>query len=141
MPHLDVHHLNFLAIGAAALAAFFLGAIWYTVLFGKAWARQHGYSDEQLKSMQAKRPMPIFFGVLIVCYFLIALALAHFVPALGATTAVGGLVVAIAAWVIVAGFRMTAHISSPKPIGAFLIDAGFDLIALIAMSMIIALWR
>ena len=24
--------------------------------------------------MQAKRPMPIFFGVLIVCYFLIALA-------------------------------------------------------------------
>ena len=66
MAHLDLSHLNYLAIGAAGLGAFCIGAVWYTGLFGKAWARQHGYSPEQLAQMQAKRPMPVFFGVLIV---------------------------------------------------------------------------
>ena len=141
MPHLDLAHLNYLAISAAALTAFFLGAIWYTALFGKAWATQHGYSPEQLKQMQANRPMPIFFGVLIICYFVAAMGMDILLSDYPNVVLVTGIHVGLICWSIVAAFRMTAHISSPKPLGAFLIDAGFDLIALPVMGAILALWR
>ncbi len=141
MAHLDLEHLNYLAIGAAGLAAFGIGAVWYTGLFGKAWARQHGYSPEQLKQMQAKRPMPIFFGVLIVSYLAAAFAMAILLGDHATVNGHMGVHVGLLAWVIVAAFRMTAHISSPKPIGAFLIDSGFDLVALPVMGLILASWR
>lgn len=34
--------INFLAIGIAVVANFFLGALWYGPLFGKAWAAEMG---------------------------------------------------------------------------------------------------
>jgi hypothetical protein len=37
--------LNFLAIGIAVLASFFLGFIWYSFLFGKAWQKEMGYTE------------------------------------------------------------------------------------------------
>jgi hypothetical protein len=75
MHHLDLTRINYLAVAVAALAAFFIGAVWYTALFGKLWAIKHGYSPEQLQQMQARRPMPVFFAELIVCYFIAAMGL------------------------------------------------------------------
>jgi hypothetical protein len=141
MPDIDFAHLNYLAIGVSGLAAFCIGAVWYTGLFGKAWARQHGYSPEQLRQMQANRPMPIFFGVLLASYFAGAFVLAVLLSGHAAVSVRTGLVVGLLAWLIVAAFRMTAHISSPKPIGAFLIDSGFDLVAIPVMGMILASWQ
>ncbi len=37
--------LNFVAIGIAVLASFFLGFIWYSFLFGKAWQKEMGYTE------------------------------------------------------------------------------------------------
>uniref|UniRef100_UPI0013D3226F DUF1761 family protein n=2 Tax=Pseudomonadota TaxID=1224 RepID=UPI0013D3226F len=42
--------IHWLAILAAAAAGFAVGGIWYGPLFGKAWAKARGLSDEQLKS-------------------------------------------------------------------------------------------
>lgn len=36
-------HINFVAILVAVVANFFLGFIWYTPLFGKAWAKEMGF--------------------------------------------------------------------------------------------------
>ena len=33
---------------AGALAFFVVGAIWYTALFGKAWQKAAGFTDEEL---------------------------------------------------------------------------------------------
>lgn len=38
--------LNFIAIGLATLAFFFLGFLWYTPLFGKIWAKEMGFSRD-----------------------------------------------------------------------------------------------
>ena len=54
---------------------------------------------------------------------------------------VTGIHVGLICWTIVAAFRMTAHVSSPKLIGAFLIDSGYNLIALPEMGAILAYWR
>jgi hypothetical protein len=43
-----------LPILVAALAAFLIGALWYSpVLFAKAWVRANGYTPEKLAAMQA----------------------------------------------------------------------------------------
>jgi hypothetical protein len=43
--------VNLLAVVLAAVSAFVLGGAWYSpALFGKAWQREAGLSDEQLKS-------------------------------------------------------------------------------------------
>ena len=39
--------INYLAVGVAALATFFLGALWYSpLLFGKLWLKAHGAESE-----------------------------------------------------------------------------------------------
>lgn len=37
---------NFIAVGLAVVLNFFLGYVWYTPLFGKAWARALGFGPE-----------------------------------------------------------------------------------------------
>ena len=46
-------HVNFLAVGVAALTTIFIGALWYSpLLFHKVWVKAHGYSEE--KATEAK---------------------------------------------------------------------------------------
>ena len=142
MHHLYLTRLNYLAVAAAALAAFFIGAVWYTVLFGKLWAAKHGYTPEQLQQMQSKRPMPVFFAEVIFCYFIAAVGIDILLVDFPNVEMVTGIHLGLICWSIVAAFRMTAHLSSPKQIGAFLIDAGYDLVvALPVMGAILAYWR
>jgi len=44
---------------AGAAAFFVVGAIWYGVLFGKAWQKAAGLSDEVVQSGS----MPLIFGL------------------------------------------------------------------------------
>lgn len=55
----------------AALSAFFLGGLWYSpVLFGKAWQREAGLSDERL----AASNKGMIFGVSFVLCLIAAVA-------------------------------------------------------------------
>src|SRR5436305_14837701 len=66
--------IHWLAILAAAAAGFAVGGIWYGPLFGKAWAKARGLSDEQLKS---GANMGMIFGTTFVLNLVAAFALDH----------------------------------------------------------------
>ncbi len=55
--------VNYLAVLLAALSAFVLGGLWYSVLFGKQWAALTGQSEETLKS---GNPAVIFGGAFLL---------------------------------------------------------------------------
>lgn len=40
----------FLIVISAGIVAFLLGAVWYTVLFGKLWIKEVGMTEEEIKS-------------------------------------------------------------------------------------------
>ncbi len=141
MPHVDITNVNWLAVGASGVGAFFLGAVWYTALFGKVWPRVNGYSPEQLAAMQNKRPMPVFLGGMLVCYLLAAYAMAVLILTAGWSGMHSGIHAGLLSFVIVAAFRLTGHLASPKRIGAYFIDIGFDLVSLVAMGAILGGWR
>jgi len=116
--------INYWAVLVAALATFLLGGLWYTALFGKTWVKLHGYGDEQVKKMQARRPPYVFFPSMIACYLVLAFVIAlaadrlHEAGRPRRRALFGGLV-----WLgPVACIGMTNHISVDEPFGIYLIN-------------------
>lgn len=128
------------AILGAALLAWFIGALWYSpVLFAKAWVKANGYTPEKVAAMQATA-WKAYAGS-FVSFLLIGFVLHLFLSRLGATTLSQGAAWGFHAWL---GFALpigfTANLYSDKPISAFLIDAGYQLVYFTAMGMILARW-
>lgn len=133
--------VNYLAVAASAVVIFLLGGAWYTAFFGKVWVKLHGFSEEKVKQMQAARPPALFFTGMIVCYFLICLALALLITSFDIASATGGMVLAVIAWMIVAGFRFTGWLADDRPMGVYLINASFDLLAMLIAGAMLGGWR
>ena len=139
---IDFSQINWWAVLVAAVATFFLGAVWYSALFGKLWVKMQGWTEEQAREIQAKMNPAIFFGGMLVSYFVLALVTAIFVTSFDLRSAVAGAMLGFLLWLgVAASIHMTGHLASNKPIGAFLIDTGFQFIYLIGMGAIIAGWR
>ena len=71
MPNIQI---NLLAVIIAVAANFFLGFIWYTPLFGRAWATGMGFDPDQ---KPAGAEMAKGMSFMIVGNFLLAWVLAH----------------------------------------------------------------
>lgn len=71
--------VNLVAVLAATVAMFIVGAVWYGLIFGKQWGAIHGFDklpEKKQKEMQSKMAMP-YLGQLIVTA-LTAYTLAYF---------------------------------------------------------------
>lgn len=72
--------LNFLAIILATVAQFIIGAIWYSLLFGKLWGKIHGF-DKLPKAVQQKmmKGMGPFYGIQFLVTLISTVVLALFI--------------------------------------------------------------
>ncbi len=70
-------HINFVAVLLAAVAAYAVGALWYGVLFGKAWRAALGIVPGQSPKVGPKVGMPAMLGGHFVLILLSALLLGH----------------------------------------------------------------
>jgi cytochrome b561 len=71
--------LNFIGIGIATVVQFAIGALWYSVLFGKLWMKMHDcdkLSREELKKMQ--QAMMPFYGLQLLMTLITTVILAIF---------------------------------------------------------------
>ena len=84
--------INYLAILVAVVANFILGFLWYTPLFGKAWAKEMGF-DTTVKPSGGEMAKGMVF--MVVGNFLMAYVFAHnmvawsFVPGMDQMPKVG----------------------------------------------------
>ncbi len=71
--------INLLAVVLGAAAFFVVGALWYTVLFGKAWRAEMGLTDEVIAAgpRRGQNPTWLIFGLCFAFELLIALMLGH----------------------------------------------------------------
>jgi hypothetical protein len=129
--------LNYFAIVAAAVAAFVVGGVWYSAgLFGKAWQRETGLTDEQLG---ARNP-GLVFGVSFVLTLVASLVFAMFLgprPAFGSALFAG--LAAGVAWVATS-FGIN-YLFEAKSLRLFLINAGYHVAQFAAMGAILGLWH
>ena len=130
--------INYLAVGVAALATIFIGALWYSrLLFGKLWVKAHGYSEEKVKQMAGRG-----FAVSLFCYLVMAFVLAVLVSYAGVSTVLQGAFLGFLVWVgFLSTLGLTAHMFSEKPLSIYFIDAGYQLVYALVMGVILAAWR
>ena len=131
MGSINPGEVNWLAVIVAGVRAFMIGGAWYTALFGKAWQKAHGYSDETVKQLQAATPPAVFFGSMILCYLLIATGVALLAQLAGVNTLAGGASLGFVLWLVVAAVGWTNHLPTATTNAGYAIDASYQLIYLI----------
>ncbi len=131
--------LNYLAILVTAVVIFAIGALWYTVLFGKQWMAAHAYTPEQLEGMKTR--MGMTYGLSFVAYLVLAAVMAVLVILLGIDTAVAGAKLGVLCWLgFVATIGLTANLYSNKTFATYLIDAAYQLVFMVVAGVILAVW-
>lgn len=137
---MSFEHINFLAVGVAAVAAFALGAVWYSpVLFGKLWQKLLGLTDEHIQGAN----MGLIFGSSFVMMLLMSYGMAHLIgTAAGEVSVMTGVHYGLMIGVLFVGTSMAINmLYQRKPVKLWFIDAGYQIIFLMIMGAIIAAWR
>ena len=130
--------INIWAVIVAAIIRLVVGAIWYSpVAFGPLWQRTVGISQDKMLAA-----MPKAIAVDLVGSLLMAFILLHAVTYAGADTLVLGGTVGALNWLgFVAVVLIATNVYEQKPLLGAYISAGFNLVALVLMGALLAVWR
>lgn len=129
--------LNWLAIVVSAISAFALGGLWYSpVMFAKRWMKETGITEESA----AGKNMLKVFGLAFVLSFIAAFFLAMFIgPEAGASFgALAGFMAGLG-WVFT--FFGISYLFEDRSFAHFLINAGYSVVSLTVMGLIIGVWQ
>ncbi len=134
-----VNELNWLAVLASAIAAFAVGAIWYSqAVFGKQWMKGAGLTEKDTKN--ASMATPMIGGYITVVITAVALAVMYDVLALSGV--VDGAMLGVLAAV---GFIVTNKVMhclfEQKPTDYVLITCAGDVVSLAVMGAVLGLLR
>ncbi len=130
--------LNYWAILVSALSTFLIGGIWYSPMaFGNAWMKENGFSEEDLKK---RGNMGKIFGLAFVLGLIAAVNLAIFLGG-EADFKMGAFYGFLAGFGWVATFIGTHYLFERRSFKLFLINAGYSIVALTVMGMILGAWK
>lgn len=134
---MDVSTINWLAVVAAAVAAFVVGGLWYSpLLFSNAWMKENNLSAEHIGRSNRART----FGWAFVFTLMMAVNLALFLNDANTDTSWGFAAGFLAGIWVFAGLAITGlfELKSWKYI---FINGGYQVLALTIMGGIIGGWR
>lgn len=126
--------VNWIAVVAAGVSAFVLGGIWYGPLFGKAWQRHVGLSDEQVKAAN----MPRILGLSLLLSLLAALVFHMFLgasPEMGFAVGVG----AASGLCWVAASLGIIYLFEQRSLALWLINGGYVTLQFTLYGLVLAL--
>jgi len=144
---MPIIELNYLAIAIAVVANFFLGFLWYTPLFGKAWAKEMGFD---LTKKPPAGAMVKGMIIMIIGNFLMAYVFAHNIAVWNPLTwgqaasemspMASAFTAAIFTWL---GFFVPSDLNTVawemKSWKLFFINTGYHLVALIVVALILVM--
>lgn len=131
------HSLNWLAIIVAAISAFVIGGLWYSpLMFVKRWMKETGITPDPDK----RQNMLIIFGLALLLSLIAAFFLAMFIgPKAGAGFGAMAGFMAGVGWVIT--FMGISYLFESRTFVHFLINAGYSVLSLTIMGLIIGAWQ
>jgi Protein of unknown function (DUF1761) len=134
--------INYAAVIVSGIVYWVLGGLWYSpILFGGKFIQIMRWSPEQLARIQAEgagaQLALAFVGSLIAAY-----VLAHIVRYTNAENTTDGAKTGLWLWL---GFIVTTNLNTVffefRPLGLYLINIGYHLVAFLAMGALLAVWR
>lgn len=125
-----MNDLSIIGVILAALAFFFLGALWYTVLFGRLWRADMGVAEDEVAS-----PQPLMFIGSLLCGLVIAVTLGLLIDDRG--TACGLKIGAGTGLGIGAAVMAQNAIYESRSVRFWAINAGYVVVGLGIMGLIL----
>ena len=131
-------NINYWAVLVSALSAFVVGWLWYGPIFGDAWMKLHGYTEEDMKGGSISMPVSMLLNYIAIA--LAALVIAIFI---GADSNAGfGILVGIMIAVFWIGTnRLNDVLYEKKPLKLYLINFGYNVIIYALMGAILGGWH
>ncbi|MBZ0231196.1 MAG: DUF1761 domain-containing protein [Deltaproteobacteria bacterium] len=132
---MDASNVDYVAAVVAAVSSFLIGGLWYSpILFARAWMREAGVTDEQLRTKMAQ-----VFGGAFVLSLVIALNLAFFLGKhAGVAWGAGAGALAGIGWA--AASLGIVFLFERRSLTLILIDGGYLAVAYTVMGAIIGAW-
>lgn len=134
MPPIDINYLAVLVAGLSSLA---LGFLWYGPLFGKAWMRHIGKTEEELKADYS----PVIHVWSLLFALAMAFVLAVFISWIGVEDLGRGLLVGLMAGIGFAFIPFAVNnLYQKSPIGLVMINSLYHVVLLAIMGAILGAW-
>ena len=129
--------INWLALVVVVLVRMALGAAWFSPpLFVKPWLAASGMSEAQMKAGMPKALTFDLVGTIVMAFVLV-----HAVKYAGAQGIAQGVAVGFLNWLgFVAVTTLSATLHEHRPFKLWLISNGYQLVALLIMGAILAVW-
>ena len=135
--------VNYIAIVIAAVLSMGLGMLWYGPLFGKPWQAMMGITPESMKTM-ALSPMQAMVGGFItalVMAYVPEYALYFASAYLGVSGVSAGLSTGFWNWLaFVMPVTAGVFLWEGKPFKLFALNAGYFLVSLCLMGIVLSMW-
>ncbi len=130
--------INWLAVIAAAIIRLAVGAVWYSpVAFGPIWLKTVGLTQDQMMGAMPRAIAVDAIGSLVMAFILL-----HAVVYAGGDTLLLGAAIGALNWLgFVAVVLIATNVYEQRPLRSAYISAGFNLVALIVMGAVLAVWR
>jgi hypothetical protein len=137
--------VNYLAVVAAAIASMVIGFFWYSkMLFGGAWMKEVGLTEAKIKENSKGNMM---YALMMVSSLVMAYVLSHVVAFSlnyfpDYTGLMAGLLSGFWIWLgFIATYAVSMVLFEGRSFKWFGISAGYYLVSLLVMGLIIGLWR
>jgi hypothetical protein len=133
---------NWLAIIVAAIAYYALGSLWFSVLFGKQWMALNGIPEPtpERKEDMKKLLMPMLLKSLVMS-LVMAFIIGLLAMSIGINRCVPGIKLGLGLSVIGIIPLIMADMYLMKPLKLWFIYAGYHVVGIVLMSIIIAIWH
>lgn len=130
-------YINWLAVLAASVSAFVMGALWYSALmFQKPWMKSINFTEESIQGANMAR----IFGLAFILTFIASFSLAMYLGAdAGAVFGATAGLMAGAFWVMT--FLGVIGLFERRPLAWWLVNGGYSVVALTVMGLIIGAWQ
>ena len=137
--------INYLAVVGAAIVSMVTGFLWYGPLFGKPWMKEMGWTKADMTKEKQKGMSKaygfMFLGSLVMS-FVLSHALVFASEYLGTEGVNAGLQTGFWNWL---GFVVPVTLGSVlwegKSMKLWFLNIGYYLVALLAMGIVLALWK
>lgn len=130
--------INYWAVLVSAVVYWLLGGIWYAGIFNLSSLM--GWDEAEMEA--AKQAFPKSLVVYFISGLVMSYVMAHLVRYTHATTAMGGVIAGFWTWL---GFQVPIALNQwffeRRPAKVVFINIGNYLISLLAIGVILAIWR
>jgi hypothetical protein len=131
-------NINWLAVLVAAVAYYFIGAIWYSALFRNAWIKATGVN---VNDPNAKKGVAALFITSFILVFITSIGLALIISRIGSGGWMTGLKVGLIAGICFSAATIyNSYLYEKRPFALTLINGFYNICGCVIAGIIISVW-